>query len=121
VKEKESRTKESMRIMGMTDFAYWLSWFVYYTIINTVIATIGAGVLMINVFTNSSFLYVWLYFWLFGEAVFGQVIMLQALFSRSKYAGIVSTIVYYVGSFLYFPVASPSTSQGLKVMMSIFP
>lgn len=32
VQEKESRTKESCRMMGMTDLPYWLSWFVYYTI-----------------------------------------------------------------------------------------
>jgi len=57
--------------MGMTDFAYWLSWFGYYTIVNTVISTIGSSVLLINVLTHTSFIYVWLYFWLFGQAVFG--------------------------------------------------
>ncbi len=31
VKEKEQRTKESMRMMGMTDLPYWLSWLTYYT------------------------------------------------------------------------------------------
>jgi len=32
LKEKESRTKESCRMMGMTDLPYWMSWFVYYSI-----------------------------------------------------------------------------------------
>ena len=31
VKEKESRMKESMRIMGMKDSSYWLSWYSMYT------------------------------------------------------------------------------------------
>lgn len=49
VKEKESRAKESMRMMGMGDTAYWLSWFVFYSIICILIVTIAAGVLSINV------------------------------------------------------------------------
>jgi hypothetical protein len=32
VKEKENRTKESMRMMGMSDLPYWLSWLTYYTL-----------------------------------------------------------------------------------------
>jgi ABC-type Na+ efflux pump permease subunit len=32
VKEKEQRTKESMRMMGMSDTSYWLSWFVFYSV-----------------------------------------------------------------------------------------
>jgi len=30
--EKESRARESMKIMGMSDFAYFLSWWSYYTV-----------------------------------------------------------------------------------------
>jgi len=76
VKEKESRCKESMRMMGMSDFSYWLSWFVYYTMLNTVIATVSWAILLINVIKFSNIAYIWIYFWLFGEAVFGQIIMI---------------------------------------------
>lgn len=50
VAEKMTKAKESMRMMGMTDLPYWTSWFVYYTIVNTVIVTIAWAVLLINVF-----------------------------------------------------------------------
>jgi ATP-binding cassette subfamily A (ABC1) protein 3 len=36
VTEKESRTREAMKVMGLTDAPYWLSWFTYYIIINTI-------------------------------------------------------------------------------------
>ena len=36
VTEKETKMKEAMKIMGLTDLPYWLSWFTYYTIINTI-------------------------------------------------------------------------------------
>ena len=66
VKEKESRTKESMRMMGMTDTAYWLSWFVYYTMINTAISTLSWILLLINVVSYSNIFYVWGFLWLYG-------------------------------------------------------
>ncbi len=50
VKEKEYRAKESMRMMGLSDAPYWLSWWVYYTLINTVTAFLAWLVLSINVF-----------------------------------------------------------------------
>ena len=76
VREKETRTKETMRIMGMADLPYWLSWFVFYTLINTVVTTLAWGILLINVINYSQPVYLWLLFWLYGEAVFGQVIFL---------------------------------------------
>jgi arabinogalactan endo-1,4-beta-galactosidase len=47
--EKMSKAKESMRIMGMTDFPYWTSWFAYYTIVNTLLVSGATATLLINV------------------------------------------------------------------------
>ena len=66
VREKETRTKETMRIMGMADLPYWLSWFVFYTLINTVVTTLAWGILLINVINYSQPVYLWLLFWLYG-------------------------------------------------------
>ena len=54
VREKESRTKETMRIMGMKDLPYWMSWFVFYTLLNTIMTTLAWGILLINVVKYSS-------------------------------------------------------------------
>lgn len=66
VVEKEMRAKETMRIMGMTDLPYWLSWFIFYTIVNTVVTTLSWGILMINVINYSRPFYIWIFFWLYG-------------------------------------------------------
>ena len=66
VREKESRTKESMRMMGMTDWPYWFSWFVYYTCINTLISTLAWLIMCINVIGHSNVGLIWLYMWLYG-------------------------------------------------------
>jgi ATP-binding cassette subfamily A (ABC1) protein 3 len=49
VSEKESKARESMKMMGLVDFSYWLSWFFYYLIIVTIISGLCIGVLSINV------------------------------------------------------------------------
>ena len=61
VKEKESRIKESMRMMGMRDSAYWLSWYVYYTLVSTLIVFLAWLVLLINCIGNSNSLLILIY------------------------------------------------------------
>jgi len=50
VKERESKSRESMKMMGLTDTPYWLSWFVFYTAQNLLITTLAWVILLINVF-----------------------------------------------------------------------
>ena len=71
VREKETRAKETMRIMGMTDLPYWMSWFVFYTLINTIVSTLAWMILLPAVINYSQPFYLWIFFWLYGEAVFG--------------------------------------------------
>ena len=121
VAEKESRAKEIMRIMGMTDLPYWLSWFVFYSIVNTVVSTLCWGILMSNVINYSQSGYIWLFFWLYGEAVFGQIIFLQSMFSGSKYAGIVSTIIYFCGVLVDKVIAGDNITRVSKLVASLLP
>ena len=53
VKEKESRVRESMRIMGMSSWSYWLSWYLHYTVVSTLFCILAWGVLCINVLQYS--------------------------------------------------------------------
>jgi len=121
VREKESRTKETMRIMGMTDLPYWVSWLVFYTIINTVVSTLAWAMLMPKVIVYSTPFYLWIFFWLYGEAVFGQIIFLQSMFTGSKYAGIVSTIIYFSGVLVNKAIADENTSRMQKLFASLLP
>ena len=66
VAEKESKVKESMRMMGMTDLSYWLSWFFYYSTINFFVSTFSWIILIYGVFKFSNGFLVWLILWMFG-------------------------------------------------------
>lgn len=64
--EKASRAKESMLMMGLTLDSYWLSWFVYYSIVNTVISFFSWLVIQNGVFTSKSSQVLFLVIWLYG-------------------------------------------------------
>jgi ATP-binding cassette, subfamily A (ABC1), member 3 len=121
VKEKESRARESMRMMGMTDFPYWLSWFVYYTLLSTVISVIAWATLCINVIRYSNPWLMLLFFWLYGQATFGQIIIMQSTFSRSKFSGLVSCIVYFGLILVYIPVKPNNVSRLTKFLTALIP
>ena len=77
VGEKNSRIRESMRMMGLKDSAYWLSWFVYYLIINTFIAIFALIILGIQVMPNTDKFLLFLFFWCFGLSLFGYAVFTQ--------------------------------------------
>ena len=121
VKEKESRIKESMRMMGMSDKAYWLSWYVYFTIVSTMICLLSWAVLLINCIKYSNSFLVLVFFIFYAQAVFSQIVFLSALFEQSKYAGIVGTLVYFGENLLGIPVQPPDSPAGEKIIFSLIP
>ena len=104
----------------MSDLSYWLSWFAFYTLQTTIIAFIGWICLCINVINDGGAGYIFVYMWLFGISVFGQVVFFQAFFFRAKYSGLVSVLFFFMFSFLNLPIAT-SGSTSLKAMLSIVP
>lgn len=76
VAEKESKARESMKMMGLTDSSYWLSWFSYYFLVVTIISVLCVIILSPTVFTNSDKGIIFLYFWVYGLSLFGFCLLL---------------------------------------------
>lgn len=95
VSEKESKVKESMRMMGLGDFAYWASWFTYYTIVNTIISVLTWVILFTKVTPKTEGWISFFMVWLFGQSLFGILLVTQSLFSRARAAAITTTIIYF--------------------------
>ncbi|CDW85159.1 abc transporter family protein [Stylonychia lemnae] len=119
VAEKESKARESMRMMGLTDFSYWLSWFTYYFLIVTIISALCIIILSINVFKYSDRAYIFLYFWVYGMSLFGFCIFLQSFFSTARVAAITGTLAYFCTWFVSQAVADPSVSTLSKNLASL--
>lgn len=94
VAEKETQVRDSMRMMGLNEFAYWCSWLANYLVINFIIASCSTIILFSTIFTHSSWVLVWLFFFLYGLALFGFVVMIQAFFQNTTYSSIFTLVLY---------------------------
>lgn len=121
VAEKESKARESMKMMGLSDFSYWLSWFTYYFVVVTVISVFCLIVLSINVIKNSNRGIIFLFLWIFGLSLFGMCVLLQSFFSRARVAAITGTLVYFGTSFINSAVQDPEVKQSAKNLASLLP
>lgn len=122
VQEKETKTKEIMFMMGLTNSAYWLSWITYYLLIYTIIAVLMTIVsIAMEIFTYSNGGFVFLYFWLFGLACLSFSIFLSMFFSKSRNAILVGIPLFLGSYFVSFAVNDPIISLNKKTGASILP
>ncbi|OMJ73736.1 hypothetical protein SteCoe_27506 [Stentor coeruleus] len=122
VQEKETKTKEMMMMMGLSNSAYWLSWITYYTIIYTVVSIVlTILIIQMKVFTNSNGGLVFLYFWIFGMACLSFSIFLSMFFSKSRSAVLVGVPVFLGSYFVSFAVNDPLVSMNKKSGASLLP
>lgn len=65
LEEKEKKIKESMKIMGLSDTAFYLSWIIYYGVIYFIIALFTTILLLATIYPSSSFILVLIWYFLF--------------------------------------------------------
>ena len=67
--------------------------------------------------------YVWIFIWLYGQAIFAQIVFLQSMFKTTKYASIASSLIYFAGVIAYNFVkgGEDDISKASKLYASILP
>ena len=120
VLEKETKIKEGMKIMGLTDGIYFLSHFIQYTIISLFVSLINSAIFLL-VFTKTPYIILFLIFFLFSINVFSLAYFFQAFIEKSKESLILSLILYYIMFFFYILAENENDSYDLKVGLSLFP
>ena len=98
VGEKETKAKEGMKIMGLTEGVYFLSYFICCAVMNTFYALINSGI-MKQIFDNTNYIYLFGFFWLYGINVFALSFFFQSMMDKRRLAMIVSILLYFV---MYF-------------------
>lgn len=93
--------------MGLHEFAYWLSWLIYYTCVNTALVTIIWAILTFYVLHISDSLILYAIFWLYGQCLFGITVLTQALFESPRAAAVCTTIIYFGSTIVYYLVDDP--------------
>jgi hypothetical protein len=77
--EKESKAKEGMKMMGLKDSSYYLSWFIFYFILIFVMSLIMSIIVGISVFPQSNKILIFLILFSYGFSLFGFIVLIVAL------------------------------------------
>jgi ATP-binding cassette subfamily A (ABC1) protein 1 len=123
VLEKETRQKELMKIMGVSETALVISWILLYLILFlvqslliTLTATYG------GLFSHSNFFLVFLFFFLFGMSIFAFAAFVSSFFSQAKTAATVGALVFFLTYFVDFAITSTKTaSRSLRSLACLIP
>lgn len=112
--EKEGRIKEGMKMMGLTDTVYNLSWLITALLQMTVVAILIVLVTATSVFQYSNKFYVFIYFEAFSLAVINFCFLLATFFSKAKSASLLGPMIFFAAYFPYYAVNDPQFSTSSK-------
>ena len=88
IKEKESRAKEIMKMMGLDELSYFLSYFIIYIFINTIYALFNSLILN-EVINYIELQYLFILFFLYGLAIYSLVFFLQNFLEKANWTFLV--------------------------------
>jgi ATP-binding cassette subfamily A (ABC1) protein 3 len=119
--EKESKVRESMRIMGMKMRNYYLTWFIRYFAVFCVVHGICTGIIYYQL-PYIPFYIPLILFLLFDIVIIVQNFFIQVFLSRAK-LGVVIALLFFVLQFVASLVVSNSSSpdEHFKTLLSIVP
>ncbi|KAL7995255.1 putative ABC transporter, AAA+ ATPase domain, ABC transporter A [Plasmopara halstedii] len=99
IQEKETRSREYLKILGMSESAIILSWYITYLIIFTLSAILQAIASSAGLFPNSDPFLIFIFFLLFSLSVLSFGFFMSTLFSRSRTGSFASMVLFF---FMYF-------------------
>uniref|UniRef100_H3GK29 ABC transporter domain-containing protein n=1 Tax=Phytophthora ramorum TaxID=164328 RepID=H3GK29_PHYRM len=120
IQEKETRSREYLKILGMSESAIILSWYITYLIIFTLSAIIQAIASSAGLFPNSDPGLIFIFFLLFSLSVLAFGFFMSTLFSRSRTGSFAGMVLFF---FMYFVSSgfSSTSSIGSKTGACLLP
>lgn len=120
LEEKERKIKMTLKMMGLTDSVFWLSWLITALIKQTALNTIIVAVAIVGkIFPYSSFGPVWVFFFAFQLTAIGFVFAVTSLFSKSRTGGAVGMLIYLALAGPSYALTSPAVPRAIKLLISL--
>ena len=120
VEEKESRAKEGMKIMGLSEGTYFMSYFLQYLVISIVVSLINTIILKL-IFTKIPFYFLYIMLFLWAMNIFALAFCFQSFIESTKYALILSLLLYFIMYFLSMACIKETAAKSVKIGLSFFP
>ena len=120
VAEKESRAKEGMKIMGLAEGTYFLSYFLQFLVINIFVSLVNAIIVQF-IFTKIPFYFLYIIFFLWSMNVFALAFFYQSFIDSTKFCLILSLLIYFIMYFLSIACIKTNSAKSAKIGLSVFP
>jgi len=119
--DKESKAREGMKMMGLTDGTYYLANFItHLTIVGgqTLLITLIAG---LGIFTRVNMFILFLFCLFYSLCLYGWALAITALLPKKKSAGIAATLFHLISFYMSALIKSPATAPSMQYGLSILP
>ena len=121
IKEKESRAKEVMKMMGLGEYSYFFSYFIIYLVINIIQALLNAYISKV-VLNYIEFIYLFFLFFLYGLVIFSLIFFFQSFLEKANISIVLSLLVYAIFYTIGIPFKTNNIHIAVKIILAfLFP
>lgn len=119
--EKESKSREGMKMMGLDDSTYFISWLVLFFCISLITSGFVTLISGLVIFKKVNMFMFFGFCMLYSLTLYGWSFCIVAFLGTQRTSSIAATLFHILSYFLTAILQDPKTSSGLQYGMSILP
>ena len=122
IAEKESRVRESLRMLGMGNAALFGAWYITYAVIFAALCIVFTIAASFRVFYYASPTLLFLFFWLWCMSFVSFAFLIQPFFDKARTGGIIGMLLSFAQWVLYEGItANVSPTRGVLTSLMLLP
>jgi hypothetical protein len=109
--EKESKSKEGMKMMGLKDSTYYLAWFILFFLISSITSLIVSLITCFQLFKNLNFFLLFVFFLLYSQTLLGISFIVVAFLPNKRSSALAAVLFNFISFFLSIMLKDPATPE----------
>mmetsp|Transcript_270 Transcript_270/g.475 ORF Transcript_270/g.475 Transcript_270/m.475 type:complete len:855 (-) Transcript_270:2340-4904(-) len=119
--EKESKSREGMKMMGLDDSTYFLSWFFIFFLISVLVSLIVTLLSCLGVFLGINIFLFFVFSVFYSLTLYGWAFTIVAFLPTKRSSGIAATLLHIISFYLCYIIQDANTPSGIQYAMSLLP
>ena len=118
--EKESKAREGMKMMGLNDSTYYISWLIVYFVISFVTCFL-LTMMSFDIFKNVDKSLYFIFCLCYQMSLFGWSFCIVSFLPTKRSSSIAATLFHIISFYLAYTIKDPATPSTVQYGMSILP
>lgn len=98
--EKESKSKEGMKMMGLNDSTYYLAWFILFSLISFFTSIIVSTITCLQLFNNINFFILFIFLTFYSWTLLGLAFIIVAFLPNKRSSAVAAVLLNFITFFL---------------------